>query len=220
MVADGLLKRVVVQGASLDPSRDTFHIVARATACFGSSAFVGSSAVVNPSGPSGTSLEVDVSLTAAAAGAATEFKLCAKFSTTADPAFLRYQFSTPAGGDIDFITVQDVSPRILPAFASPLIGVLTISGNGLDPADLLVFVSQSTTCSGTSVAIPAGAPVASHASSGAGSEVYTVSTAGTSAGTFKLCTKPRGNSLSVEQFGELVGSPIITIGKTFQCMLS
>ena len=210
LVADGTAKRVVVSGSSLVKSRDSFHVVARATACGGSSALAGTTAVVDSSGAGseGSELEVDVSLNA---GTAADLKLCVRYGSGAADAW--FEFNPNNGGDLTAVAVTGFTADVLPVLPGVVSNVLTISGQSLDPSDVFVVVASATTCQGTTVAPASGASLG-HSSGAAGADqVFNAVTSAVDASlaaTYKLCMQPGGAAPA--QFGEVNAGAAVLFG--------
>ena len=217
IVADGTPKAVVVSGSQLDKSRDVLRVILRSESCGTASSITGSIVTVDSSvtGATGTSLDISVSIPASSVVGVTNLKLCIKYGATLDPASRWYGFDSAAGGDLVASTVNVPLPMVLPIQPSTLPAVFTVRGDALASTDVIQAVAVATPCSGTAIGVVAGAPLFSHVSSAAGEEVYTVDTTSSTPGNYKLCVRPRGTTNPSQQFGELVGSPVMTIG--LQC---
>ena len=212
IIADGSAKRIVVSGQSLLASRDSFALIAAASSCNAASGGVAGSSAVIAGGSSATAANVDVSITAAGAGGATAFKLCVRLGSGAADLF--FDLATANAGDVTVVTPSGFVPGAVPVQGAALTGVLTLSGNGLDVADEVIFVATGTACTGTALAPAAGAPTAvfSAAVTPGTDHSYDVDTSGPATpGAYKMCVRP-GNNAAPQQFGEVVGSPTLTVG--------
>ena len=209
-VADGEAKRVVVSGNKMDKTRDTAKIVLRSDPC-ASGAAVGSATVDSSgAGATDTALDVDLAMSAAAAGAVTEYKLCVRLGATA--AFVHYDMSTAGANDLAVVKATSFVPGVLPigaAATQPLAAVLTVRGDGLLSTDTILIVASGDACDTVTETAIAGTTVTRVSGVAGVEQVYDVTTTAAATGAYKLCHKPTGGA--AVEFGEVEGTPAVTL---------